>query len=75
MITDQTCQLSTSAARTGGHMHNIAVTKKRGTIPADDIYLEFKKKGSLFRDGDQVRQGLQLIFDNKDHKLHELKIT
>ena len=69
----KTCELTMAAARTGGHMLN-AFNKKLSTIPADDIYLEFRKKGSLFRDGDKIISGLQLIFDNKDLELHKLKV-
>ena len=69
-----TCELTNSAARTGGHMSN-AFNKKLSTIPADDAYLRFREKGSLFRDGDKLISGLQLIFDNKDLELHQLKIS
>ena len=73
-VMNGTCPLSNSAARTGGHMLN-TFNKKLSTIAADDIYLEFRKKGSLFRDGDKIISGLQLIFDNKDLELHKLKIV
>ena len=70
---NKTCELTKAAARTGEHMRN-AFNKKLSVIPADDIYLEFRKAGSLFRDGDKLISGLQLIFDNKDLELHNLKV-
>jgi len=74
MVTNNECPLSRSAARTGGHML-WAYSNNKTTIPAEGSYSEFRKKGSLFRDGDRSVHGLQLIFDNKDLQMHKLKIT
>ena len=73
IITSQNCTLSNSAARTGGHMINSHINKYT-TIQADRNYANFRKAGSLYRDGDRVVAGLQLVFDNSDLALHKLKI-
>ena len=74
IITAQTCPLSNSAARTANHM-KISDINNYSTIQADGEYAKFRKTGSLYRDGDKVVSGIQLIFDNKDVQMHNLKIT
>ena len=51
------------------------VKTKNKTIQADKNYASFRKAGSLYRDGDIVVSGLQIVFDNYDIPMHELKIT
>ena len=74
IVTSQSCILSNSAARTGGHMINSHINKYT-TIQADRNYANFRKSGSLYRDGDKLVIGLQLIFDNSDLPMHQLKIN
>ena len=74
IISSKNCQLSNSAARTGGHMINSHINGHK-TIQADKNYASFRKAGSLYRDGDIVVSGLQIVFDNYDIPMHELKIT
>lgn len=74
MVTSNKCVLSDSAARTGGHMINSYINSYT-TIQADSNYAKFRKAGSLYRDGDKVVSGLQLVFDNSNLPMHELKIT
>ena len=73
MITGNRCPLSDSAARTGGHMIN-SYQKNSAIIQADEDYAQFRKMRTLFRDGDRVLQGLQLVFDNKNLEMHKLDI-
>lgn len=47
-IVNKECPLSLSAARTGGHMKNLT-QKKIDIVPADKIYLEFRKKEAYYR--------------------------
>ena len=70
IITSQSCTLSNSAARTGGHMINSHINKYT-TIQADRNYANFRKAGSLYRDGDRVVAGLQLVFETLMHKLQQ----
>ena len=74
IVSSQSCPLSTSAARTGGHMVNNHINKKT-IIQADSNYATFRKAGSLYRDGDKIISGLQIVFDNTDIQMHKLKIS
>jgi len=73
MIVGNKCPLSDSAARTGGHMIN-SYKKNSATILADESYAQFRKMRTLFKDGDRVLQGLQLVFDNKNLEIHKIDI-
>jgi hypothetical protein len=74
IIASKTCSLSNSAARTGGHMIN-SHNNRYTIIQVDKNYANFRKLGSLYRDGDKVVSGLQLVFDNNDLSMHKLKIN
>lgn len=69
-IVSKECALSVSAARTGGHIRNL-VKKNLDIVPADKIYLEFKKKGSLLQDGDKVLMGIERIFEEENKNLNK----
>ena len=69
-VVNKECPLSISAARTGGHMRNLT-QKKLDVVPADKIYLEFKKKGSLLHDGDKTLMGIERIFEEDNKKLNK----
>jgi hypothetical protein len=69
-IVRKECPLSVCAARTGGHMRNLS-EKNLDIVPADKIYLEFKKKGSLLQDGDKVLIGIERIFEEENKKLNK----
>ena len=66
------CPLSVCAARTGGHMRNL-LGKNLVIVSADKNYLEFKKMGSLFQDGDKVLMGIERIFEEENKKINEFK--
>lgn len=74
IISMKMCPLSNAAARTGGHMLN-CYTKNKTVIQADQTYSKFREMGSLLRDGDKAVSGLQVVFDNSDLTMHNLKIN
>jgi hypothetical protein len=74
IITTQKCELSQCAARTGGHMLNSHM-ERNTVIKADKIYPKFRSMGSLYRDGDKVIEGLQIVFDDKKIPIHKLNIN
>ena len=69
-IVSKECSLSVCAARTGGHMRNL-VGKSLDIVPADKNYLDFKKKGSLLKDGDKVLIGIERIFEEDNKNLNK----
>ena len=74
IITSQKCELSKCAARTGGHMLHSHMNRDT-TVKADKYYSKFRSMGSLYRDGDKVIEGLQIVFDDKKTPLHKLNIN